>query len=145
MQAQQANGLILTSTYPDALTGNLTATLAVPLQEDSQQVVGGDIYISMIVDELLKLKMRWSSQLLMFDGEQKILAHSDASLQQKSLAQVLPDYNVTDSALQYVNFNDRQWLASATQVEGTDWHFLLLVDAQKCKPFRQSYSSSCCY
>ncbi len=131
IQAQQANGLILTSAYPDALTGNLTATLAVPLQEDSQQVVGGDIYISMIVDELLKLKMRWSSQLLMFDGEQKILAHSDASLQQKSLAQVLPDYNVTDSALQYVNFNDRQWLASATQVEGTDWHFLLLVDAQE--------------
>lgn len=131
IQAQQANSLILTSAYPDALTGNLTATLAVPLQEDPQQVVGGDIYISMIVDELLKLKMRWSSQLLMFDGEQKILAHSDASLQRKSLAQVLPDYNVADSDLQYVNFNDREWIASATNVEGTDWHFLLLVDAQE--------------
>ncbi len=131
IQAQQQGGLILTPVYSDALTGSLTATLAMPLQGDPQQTVGGDIYISMIVDELLKLKMRWNSQLLMFDGQQQILAHSDPSLQQKNLAQVLPDYQVTDSALQQVSFNDREWLAAATKIEGTDWHFLLLVDAQE--------------
>ena len=129
IQAQAQDALILTSVYTDALTGTLTATLAMPLQQDRQKVVGGDVYISMIVDDLLKLKMRWSSQLLMFDGEQQILAHSDASLLQKKLTEVLPDYQMADAALQQVRFNNRDWLAAATHIQGTDWHFLLLVDA----------------
>ncbi len=129
IQAQKAQGLILTPIYTDALTGSLTATLAIPLQQDPQQTVGGDIYISMIVDDLLKLEMRWSSQLLMFDDQQRILAHNDQTLHQKNLIDVLPDYKMGDLSLQRVHFNDRVWLAAVTQVAGTDWHFLLLVDA----------------
>ena len=131
IQAQEQQGLILTPIYTDALTGNLTATLAMPLQKDSKQTVGGDIYVSVLLDELLKLEMRWSSQLMMFDGQQKILAHSDQSLHQKNLIDVLPDYKVGGESLQQVQFNGRDWLAAVTQVEGTDWHFLLLVDAQE--------------
>ena len=131
IQAQEKNDLILTPIYTDALTGNLTATLAIPLEQDNEQTVGGDIYISMIVDELLKLKMRWSSQLLMFDDQHRILAHSDQALHQKNLIDVLPGYKIDDSSLQQVNFDGRQWLASSTHVAGTDWYFLLLVDAQE--------------
>lgn len=131
IQAQEQKGLIVTPIYTDALTGQLTVTLAMPLQQDPQQTVGGDLYISKIVDDLLKLKMRWSSQLLMFDNQQRILAHSDQSFQQKNLNEVLPDYQVADSSLQEVRFEQRQWLAAATHIAGTDWNFLLLVDAQE--------------
>lgn len=68
IQAQAEHGLIVTPVYPDALTGSLTMTLAVPLQANPEYVVGGDLYISSVINDLLQQKLRWNSHLLLLDN-----------------------------------------------------------------------------
>lgn len=136
IQAQTQNGLIVTPVYHDALTGNLTITVAAPLQANPQYTVGGDIYVSAVINDLLQKKLRWSSHLLLLDNQNNILAQSDETLKQNTLAVMLPEFEIDGSALQYVYFNGKQWLATSVQVESTGWRFLLLVDALEVQSAR---------
>jgi len=131
IQAQEEGSLILTPVYVDDLTGGLNMTLAVPLEQNPKHILGGDLYISAIVDELLQQEMRWTSQLLMLDAEGRVLAHTNPELLQQDLQQVLPGFDLNKVGIQEVEFNDQLWLASALSVENTGWQFLLLVDAQE--------------
>ncbi|MDR9468611.1 methyl-accepting chemotaxis protein, partial [Marinospirillum sp.] len=131
MQAQEKGELILTPVYVDLLTGDLNMTLAVPLKENPNHILGGDLYISAVVDELLQQKMRWNSQLLMLDAEGRVLAHSNPELLQKELQEVLPGFQQQGEGIQQVEFNAQPWLASAIRIEDTGWQFLLLVDADE--------------
>lgn len=136
IQAQAQGDLILTPIYPDALTGALTLTLAVPLKSNPEYTVGGDVYISAMVDDLLQQKLRWSSQLLMLDEHNIILAHTDASLQLEELSAVLPNFTIEDGTVQIVSSDDKEWLAASVPVAGTGWRFLLLVDALEVQAAR---------
>ncbi len=136
IQAQAEHGLIVTPVYPDALTGSLTMTLAVPLQANPEYVVGGDLYISSVINDLLQQKLRWNSHLLLLDNQHNILAQADQTLKQNSLEAMLPGFVIDDSALQYVSFDDKQWLAASVQVADTGWRFLLLVDALQIQSAR---------
>jgi len=131
IQAQESGELILTPVYVDLLTGDLNMTLAVPLEKNSDHVLGGDLYISAIVDELLQQQMRWNSQLLMLDADGRVLAHSNPELLQKELQHVLPGFQQQGTGIQQVEFNDQPWLASSIRIEDTGWQFLLLVDADE--------------
>ena len=136
IQAQAEHGLIVTPVYPDALTGSLTMTLAVPLQANPEYVVGGDLYISSVINDLLQQKLRWNSHLLLLDNQHNILAQADQTLKQNSLEAMLPGFVIDDSALQNVSFDDKQWLAASVQVADTGWRFLLLVDALQIQSAR---------
>ncbi|WP_404418768.1 methyl-accepting chemotaxis protein [Marinospirillum sp.] len=131
IQAKEKGELILTPVYVDLLTGDLNMTLAVPLKENPNHILGGDLYISAVVDELLQQKMRWNSQLLMLDAEGRVLAHSNPELLQKELQEVLPGFQQQGEGIQQVEFNDQPWLASSIRIEDTGWQFLLLVDADE--------------
>ncbi len=136
IQAQAEKGLIVTPVYPDALTGSLTMTLAAPLQANPEFVVGGDLYISSVIDDLLQQKLRWKSHLILLDQQLNILAQADQSLKQGTLDAMLPEFKVDDSALQTVSFDGTQWLAASVQVASTGWRFLLLVDALEVQSAR---------
>lgn len=131
IEAQKQQGIILTPIYPDALTGSLTATLAIPLLQDANQVLGADLYISTFIEDLLKDDLRWTSQVIMYDQNQTILAHADSDLLQLKLADQLTGFDVKQKATQEVTFQGKEWLAAATQVKDTNWNFLLLVDVNE--------------
>ncbi|MYL24448.1 HAMP domain-containing protein [Halomonas alkaliantarctica] len=131
IQAEEKNDLILTPVYVDLLTGDLTMTLAVPLAQNPDHILGGDLHISAMVDELLQQEMRWNSQLVMLDADGQVLAHSDPALLQKALRDVVPDFQPGLEGIQSVTFNNQPWLASSVSVPATGWQFLLLVDAEE--------------
>ena len=128
IQAQDQGELILTPVYVDLLTGQLNMTLAIPLQQNPKHVLGGDLHVSALVDELLQLELRWNSQLLMLDAKGRVLAHSNPELLQQELSQLLPDFHPEQRGVQSVMFEGEPWLASAVSLADTGWQFLLLVD-----------------
>ncbi|WP_114416597.1 methyl-accepting chemotaxis protein [Marinospirillum perlucidum] len=136
IQAQAEQELILTPVYVDLLTGDLNMTLAIPLEQNPEHVLGGDLYISALVDELLDQSLRWKSQLFMLDGNHQILAHKNSELLQQELDELLPDFQLNRDTLQQVDFQGATWLASSIQVPDTDWQFVLLVDAAEVQAVR---------
>lgn len=136
MQAQAQKGLIMTPMYKDALTGQLTITLAAPLKEQPQYTVGGDIYMSAMLDELLQKKMRWTTHVLLLDEDDTIFVQTDSSRTDINLAAMLPGFELDDTQLQNVHFANKEWLAASTPLEGVGWRFLLLVDAMEVQAAR---------
>lgn len=130
IQAQVAQGMILTPVYSSASTGSLTTTLAMPLLNNARHVLGGDLYISNLVANLLQQEMRWTSQLIMYGADDVILAHQDQDLVQKKLAKEVIGFDTSSKqGIQRVSFQGKDWLAATIKVKSTDWNFVLLVAA----------------
>ncbi|MCD8513364.1 MAG: methyl-accepting chemotaxis protein [Nitrincola sp.] len=127
-QARQEGKLVVTPPYADAGTGEMIISLANPLRNGDQGVIGSDISINSIVEELLSIESRWTSQLWMLDGNNQIIAHPDSQRIQQSITQFLPNFSVPrNQQVIEVNYNNDVWLMSSAYIEQADWTFLLLV------------------
>ena len=127
-QARQEGKLVVTPPYADAGTGEMIISLANPLRNGDQGVIGSDISINSIVEELLSIESRWTSQLWMLDGNNQIIAHPDSQRIQQSITQFLPNFSVPrNQQVIEVKYNNDVWLMSSAYIEQADWTFLLLV------------------
>ncbi len=127
-QARQEGKLVVTPPYADAGTGEMIISLANPLRNGDQGVIGSDISINSIVEELLSIESRWTSQLWMLDGNNQIIAHPDSQRIQQSITQFLPNFSAPrNQQVIEVNYNNDVWLMSSAYIEQADWTFLLLV------------------
>jgi methyl-accepting chemotaxis protein len=125
-KAQQE--LVITSPYVDAVTGELIITLALPLAVDADSILGADLLISGIVNDLLATQTRWRTQTWMLDQSGQVLAHPDKDVLQKNLSDLLPGVTL-QPGIQTVEFEGQSWLLSSIDVPEAGWTFLLLVDA----------------
>ncbi len=127
-QALQENSLVVTPPYSDAGTGETIISLAAPLSNTNRGVVAGDISISAIIEELLNIESRWSTQLWMLDGNNTIIAHPDQSRIEQNIQQFLPNFMIPERGqVTEVSYNNEIWLVSSTYIASADWTFLLLV------------------
>ena len=127
-QAMATRSLVVTSPYTDAGSGEMIISLAAPLQNNTQGVIGSDISIDAIIRELLTLESRWTSQLWMLDGNQTLIAHPDRSRAQQTIGQLLPNTTLpSNQDVVEVRYEGEIWLMSATYIAEADWTFLLLV------------------
>jgi len=127
-QALQANRMVVTPPYIDAGTGDLIISFATPLRNTMRGVLGTDISINAVIDELLKLESRWTSELWMLDGESRLIAHPNPQQIQKPLNELLPGVTLPrQGQMVEVNYQGERWLMSPTRVDDADWTFVLLV------------------
>lgn len=127
-QASQQNSLVVTPPYADAGTGEMIISLANPLRNGQQGVIGSDISINAIITELLSIESRWTSQLWMLDGENNVIAHPDRQRTQQNVSQFFPNLTFPkENQVVEIQYNNETWLMSSTYIPAADWTFLLLV------------------
>ncbi|MBE0507602.1 MAG: methyl-accepting chemotaxis protein [Marinospirillum sp.] len=133
-QARQKQGLIVTSPYLDAGTGDLVISMAMPRQADDRDVIASDLAITSVVQELLATDLRWTAQVWMLDSTQKILAHPDSSYLNRNAVELLGGVPLPALGQQVaVEYNQRYWMAATINVSEAGWTFLLLVDEAEAK------------
>lgn len=137
-QGREAGHLIVTPPYVDAVTGDLIISMAVPLQAEPDSIVGSDLLITGIVEQLLTTHTRWRSEVWMLDANQQVLAHADQGLLQRQLKELLPTFELRRAGLQRVQHQGRDWLASSIQVEEAGWTFLLLIEEDQVHAINRS-------
>lgn len=132
-QARQKQGLIVTSPYLDAGTGDLVISMAMPRQADDRDVIASDLAITAVVQELLATDLRWTAQVWMLDEAQKVLAHPDANYLNRDASELLGT-SLPAAGQQFgVQYNQRHWMAASIHVSEAGWTFLLLVDEAEAK------------
>ncbi|MCH8530773.1 MAG: methyl-accepting chemotaxis protein [Saccharospirillum sp.] len=122
-QAQSQRRLILTPPYQDASSGDLVMTFAQPT---SNGVVGADVLLTDIVDQVLAVQLGQSGYAALIDSNNQILVHPQQQRQGQNLQQLVGNVRLSSDRAE-VNIDGTDWFASAFPIAGTDWRLLLMV------------------
>ena len=122
-QAQSQRRLILTPPYQDASSGDLVMTFAQPT---SNGVVGADVLLTDIVDQVLAVQLGQSGYAALIDSNNQILVHPQQQRQGQNLQQLVGNVRLSSDRAE-VNLDGTDWFASAFPIAGTDWRLLLMV------------------
>ncbi|KXF79857.1 methyl-accepting chemotaxis protein [Enterovibrio coralii] len=92
IDAVKANDTVCTDPYTDALTGETMVTIATPVYRNGklQGVLGGDISLRKIVDDLSQFDFGDNAVGMLVTGKGVIIAHNDASLNGERLERYNP-------------------------------------------------------
>lgn len=96
----------VSSAYEDTLSGETIVTVAAPVVQNGtiKAIVGMDISISGLIDELSSVKIGESGYITLFDPTKTIAFHPDSSLVGKNISEV--DYS--ENIAQAINNNETQ-------------------------------------
>ncbi|SFX55544.1 methyl-accepting chemotaxis protein [Marinospirillum alkaliphilum] len=133
-QARERRGLVVTPPYLDAGTGDLVISMAMPRRANDRDVIGSDLAITAVVQELLATDLRWTSQVWMLDRQQQVLAHPDAVYLSRNATELLGGVAPPAQGQQLeVRYEGRDWMAASISVPEAGWTFLLLVDEAEAR------------
>ncbi|MHA7879405.1 MAG: methyl-accepting chemotaxis protein [Saccharospirillum sp.] len=122
-QAQSQQRLVLTPPYRDANSGDLVMTFAQPTQSG---VVGADVRLTDIVDQVLAVQLGDSGYAALIDNDNRILVHPEQQRQGQDLQQLVGNVRLSPQRVD-VQIDGSDWFASAFPIEGTQWRLLLMV------------------
>lgn len=122
-QAQSQRRLILTPPYQDASSGDLVMTFAQPTNNG---VVGADVRLTDIVDQVLAVQLGQSGYAALIDSNNQILVHPQQQRQGQDLQQLIGNARLSPVSAE-VRLDGSTWFASAFPVDGTGWRLLLMV------------------
>lgn len=96
----------VSSAYEDTLSGETIVTVAAPVVQNGtiKAIVGMDVSISCLIDELSSVKIGESGYITLFDPTKTIAFHPDSSLVGKNISEV--DYS--ENIAQAINNNETQ-------------------------------------
>ena len=96
----------VSSAYQDTLSGETIVTVAAPVVQNGtiKAIVGMDVSISCLIDELSSVKIGESGYITLFDPTKTIAFHPDSSLVGKNISEV--DYS--ENIAQAINNNETQ-------------------------------------
>ncbi len=96
----------VSSAYEDTLSGETIVTVAAPVVQNGtiKAIVGMDVSISGLIDELSSVKIGESGYITLFDPTKTIAFHPDSSLVGKNISEV--DYS--ENIAQAINNNETQ-------------------------------------
>jgi len=132
-QAAQAGKPVVTPPYVDAGTGNLVVTFAVPILRDGavKGVVAADVSMDTVIANVKTIHPTPASFGMLIDSSGHVVAHPDAKLTLKPVADVSPELGATIAAATApveVSVGGDAKLVRARPVPGTDWYALVLLD-----------------
>ncbi len=131
--AVSKNGLIWTNPYPNASTGDLIVTLAIPVYDDNKEfagVLGADISLERLTGFLGDTKIGNKGYISLVDSSGVLLTHPDKTLIGKELP--VPDLKSAVYAAESGNkdyiYNGAKKCAYFSSIESTGWKILGIFD-----------------
>ncbi|ELR63420.1 Methyl-accepting chemotaxis protein [Photobacterium marinum] len=138
--AKQQNQQIITSAYRSVTSNALMITIAEPVSENGslKAVIGGDILIEQLVDDITRLKIGKNAQIMLIDKQtQSFLAHSEKALQLQPVTRysnVLSMKNISDTMrsheVEALTINGKGKLLYFTPVPKTQWLLAIEMDQE---------------
>ncbi len=136
--AQSSNGSTLTEPYIDAATGKLIISVATPSTTTTGQsigVVGGDLSLQTLVDNIGALNFGGMGYAFLVSADGKVLVHPDKNLVMKTLADMYPNHTPKISAdFSEVQANGKDNIVTFTPIKGlpsVNWYLGISVDKDK--------------
>ncbi len=133
-EAMAKGGMIVTKPYLDVAYNILVVTLAQPAQGG---VVGGDLSIASLVDDVTKMKLPADGFAILMRKDGTVIAYKDAAKAMKPASEIdndltnaLIDQSKASNSLVPAFFDNegRDKLLWATDIPDTDWELVLVLD-----------------
>ncbi|MFQ2895478.1 methyl-accepting chemotaxis protein [Aeromonas caviae] len=133
-EAMAKGGMIVTKPYLDVAYNILVVTLAQPAQGG---VVGGDLSIASLVDDITKMKLPADGFAILMHKDGTVIAYKDAAKAMKPASEIdndltnaLIDQSKASNSLVPAFFDNegRDKLLWATDIPDTDWELVLILD-----------------
>jgi len=140
--AQATGKPVVTAPYIDAATGKLVVTIAVPVMRDGtlKAVLGGDIEMNSVIDNVKAIHPTPNSFGVLVDGAGDIVAHPDAKLTLKPISTLMPTMNAASIASLAgtgeplkASADGRAILLRGAAVPGTDWTVIVALDEAEAR------------
>ncbi|MFM5522140.1 methyl-accepting chemotaxis protein [Aeromonas jandaei] len=133
-EAIAKGGLIVTKPYLDVAYNIMVVTLAQPAQGG---VVGGDLSIASLVEDVTKMKLPADGFAIMMHKDGTVIAYKDAAKAMKPATEI--DNDLTNALIEqskasqglvpaYFENEGRDKLLWATDIPDTDWELVLVLD-----------------
>ncbi|MGE6107435.1 methyl-accepting chemotaxis protein [Aeromonas sobria] len=133
-EAMAKGGMIVTKPYLDVAYNVMVVTLAQPAQGG---VVGGDLSIASLVEDITKMKLPADGFAIMMHKDGTVIAYKDAAKAMKPATEI--DSDLTNALIEqskasqslvpaYFDGEGRDKLLLAVDVPGTDWELVLVLD-----------------
>ena len=133
-EAMSKGGLIVTKPYLDVAYNIMVVTLAQPAQGG---VVGGDLSIASLVEDVTKMKLPADGFAIMMHKDGTVIAYKDAAKAMKPATEI--DNDLTNALIDqskasqglvpaYFESEGRDKLLWATDIPDTDWELVLVLD-----------------
>ncbi|MDH0316547.1 methyl-accepting chemotaxis protein [Aeromonas caviae] len=133
-EAMAKGGMIVTKPYLDVAYNILVVTLAQPAQGG---VVGGDLSIASLVDDITKMKLPADGFAILMHKDGTVIAYKDAAKAMKTASEI--DNDLTNALIEqskasnslvpaFFDNEGRDKLLWATDIPDTDWELVLVLD-----------------
>ncbi len=133
-EAISKGGLIVTKPYLDVAYNIMVVTLAQPV---SGGVVGGDLSIASLVEDVTKMQLPADGFAIMMHKDGTIIAYKDAAKAMKPASEI--DNDLTNALIEqsksskdlvpaYFDSEGRDKLLWAVDIPDTDWELVLVLD-----------------
>ncbi|WP_421258071.1 methyl-accepting chemotaxis protein [Aeromonas sp. 600886] len=133
-EAMSKGGLIVTKPYLDVAYNIMVVTLAQPV---SGGVVGGDLSIASLVEDVTKMQLPADGFAIMMHKDGTIIAYKDAAKAMKPATEI--DNDLTNALIEqsksskdlvpaYFDSEGRDKLLWAADIPDTDWELVLVLD-----------------
>ena len=133
-EAMAKGGMIVTKPYLDVAYNILVVTLAQPAQGG---VVGGDLSIASLVDDITKMKLPADGFAILMHKDGTVIAYKDAAKAMKPASEI--DNDLTNALIEqskasnslvpaFFDNEGRDKLLWATDIPNTDWELVLVLD-----------------
>ncbi|MXV29119.1 HAMP domain-containing protein [Aeromonas veronii] len=133
-EAMSKGGLIVTKPYLDVAYNIMVVTLAQPV---SGGVVGGDLSIASLVEDVTKMQLPADGFAIMMHKDGTIIAYKDAAKAMKPASEI--DNDLTNALIEqsksskdlvpaYFDHEGRDKLLWAADIPDTDWELVLVLD-----------------
>lgn len=130
--AMDKGALTVTLPYVDVATGDMYIAMARPMANGVDGVLSADVSVTDVVDKLMSLSARWTSQLWLMDTNNQLIAHPNEEWVGKSLKDVLPDVVLADEGhVGRLHYQGQDWLTATLSLPELKWRFLLLVSEKE--------------
>ncbi|MDM5112332.1 methyl-accepting chemotaxis protein [Aeromonas salmonicida] len=135
-EAMSKGGLIVTKPYLDVAYNIMVVTLAQPAQGG---VVGGDLSIASLVEDITKMKLPADGFAIMMHKDGTVIAYKDAAKAMKPATEI--DNDLTNALIEqskasnslipaYFDNEGRDKLLWAVDIPDTDWELVLVLDKE---------------
>ena len=126
-QAQQANKLVVTQPYPRSSTGEMVITVAAPLKNGMGGVVAGDITLTKLINTLLLMETRWTSELWLTNASGQLLAHPNTAMANRQYTELYTHPEEGFRGLDKVQYLDKSWFIREINLPEQGWKLVLLI------------------
>lgn len=127
-QAQQANKLVVTQPYPRSSTGEMVITVAAPLKNGMGGVVAGDITLTKLINTLLLMETRWTSELWLTNANGQLLAHPNTAMVNRQYTELYTHPEEGFRGLSKVQYLDKSWFIREINLPEQGWKLVLLIN-----------------